>query len=114
MVKAPARVLLLTDGQYKNRGQLDFGAQVCLGATAVLEVGGIQVIVASDRKPADDPAFFELHGINLSTTRLLCVKAKNRFRAAFTPLCVQIIDCDAPGPATADLRALPFQNVNMR
>ncbi len=114
MVKAPARVLRLTDGQYKNRGQLDFGAQVCLGATAVLEVGGVQVIVASDRKPADDPAFFELHGINLSATRLLCVKAKNRFRAAFSPLCVQIIDCDAPGPATVDLRALPFQNVKMR
>jgi hypothetical protein len=26
---------------------------------------------------------------------------------------VAIIDCDAPGPACADLRQLPFRNVRM-
>ncbi len=113
-VQAPARVLRLTDGRFRNRGPLEFGSEVDLGASAVLEVGGIKTIVTSRRKPADDPAFFELHGIDLANTRLLCVKAKNRFRAAFAPLCAQIIDCDAPGPATADLRALPFRNVKMR
>ena len=113
-VDASARVLRLTDGYFRNRGPLEFGAKVSLGASAVLEVGGVKTIVTSHRAPADDPAFFELHGIDLGATRLLCVKAKNRFRAAFAPLCVQIIACDAPGPATADLRALPFHNVRMR
>jgi microcystin degradation protein MlrC len=113
-VQAPARVLRLTDGVFRNRGPLGFGAAVGIGASALLDVAGVKTIVTSQRVRADDPAFFELHGIDLAATRLLCVKAKNRFRAAFRPLCVRIIDCDAPGPATADLRALPFQNVKMR
>jgi microcystin degradation protein MlrC len=39
----------------------------------------------------------------------LCVKAKNHFRAAFEPLCRTIVDVDCPGPAAADLAALPFR-----
>ena len=113
-VQASARVLRFTDGHFRNRGPLDFGAKVNVGASAVLEVEGVKTIVTSQRMPADDPAFFELHGIDLAATRLLCVKANNRFHTAFAPLCTQIIDCDAPGPAAADLRSLPFRNVRMR
>jgi microcystin degradation protein MlrC len=113
-VQTSARVLRLTDGRFRNRGPLDFGMEVDLGASALLDVDGVKTIVTSRRQPADDPAFFELHGIDLASTRLLCVKAKYRFRAAFASLCTQIIDCDAPGPATVDLRALPFRNVRMR
>ena len=49
---------------------------------------------------------FDLHGIDLARTRLLCVKAKNHFRAAFAGRCRRIVDIDAPGPAMLDLRAL--------
>ena len=45
----------------------------------------------------NDPAFFDLHGIDTARTRLLCVKAKNHFRAAFAG--AGIVDIDAPGPA---------------
>jgi microcystin degradation protein MlrC len=51
-----------------------------------------------------------LHGIDLAATRLLCVKAKNHFRAAFQPVCRRIIDVSAPGPAAVDLRQLPFRH----
>ncbi|MFQ5467292.1 MAG: MlrC C-terminal domain-containing protein, partial [Kiloniellaceae bacterium] len=43
-------------------------------------------------------------------TRLLCVKAKNHFRAAFAPLCRTLIDIDAPGPACLKLESLPFEH----
>jgi len=80
----------------------------------VIDVEGIEVIVTSRCMPADDPGFYALHGINLSQTRLLCVKAKNHFRAAFEPLCTRIIDCDSPGPASADLASLPFRTLRPR
>jgi len=66
--------------------------------------------VAESVGAANDPAFFALHGIELGSTRLLCVKAKNHFRAAFEPLCAAIIDVDCPGPASANPSALPFRH----
>ena len=113
-VPVQARVLRVTDGRFRNRGPIGFGMPVNLGMTVVLGVSGIEVIVTPRCQPVDDPGFFELHGVNLAATRLLCVKAKNHFRAAFEPLCVRIIDCDSSGPASADLGSLPFCNVRPR
>ena len=63
--------------------------------------------------PADDPAFYSLHRVDLAALRLLCVKAKNHFRAAFAEHCVEIIDCDALVPAAVDLTRLPFRNLRV-
>jgi microcystin degradation protein MlrC len=113
-VPVHARVLRLTQGTFRNRGPIEFGRTVDLGMTAVLDVSGIEVIVTSRCMPANDPAFFDLHGIDLSQTRLLCVKAKNGFRAAFEARCARIIDCNALGPASADLASLPFRTLRPR
>jgi microcystin degradation protein MlrC len=42
---------------------------------------------------------------------LLCVKARNHFRAAFAQSFAQLIDTDTPGPAAHDLATLPFRQV---
>ena len=84
---------------------------VALGATAVLGIGDwLQVIVTEGCQSPNDPAYFELHGIDLDEVRLLCVKAKNHFRAAFGPLCRAIVEVDAAGPAGFDLRKFPFRH----
>jgi len=44
-------------------------------------------------------------------TFLLCVKAKNHFRAAFAETFAAILDVDTPGPAALDLARLPFRHV---
>ncbi len=103
-----ARVLRLSDGAFVNEGPMQRGQRVEAGPGALLDVGGIRVIVTSAVLPANDPAFFAHHGVDLDTTRLLCVKAKNHFHAAFAPRCAAIIEVDAPGPAMADLTQLPF------
>jgi len=87
------------------------GLPVSLGRTAVLDSGGIQIIVAESCQSPNDPAYFALHGIDLAATRLLCVKAKNHFRAAFGPLCREIVDVAAPGPASPDLSHYRFRHV---
>ena len=110
-VEVEADVARLTRGEFRNTGPMEHGLAVSLGRTAVLRVRDVQVIVTERVGPANDPAFFALHGIDLARTRLLCVKAKNHFRAAFRDRCVAIIDADCPGPAAADLRRLPFRNL---
>jgi microcystin degradation protein MlrC len=106
-VEAHARVLRVTDGRFRNSGPMERGSSVSVGATVLLDLDGVQVIVASEVGAANDPGFFTLHGIDLAAVRLLCVKAKNHFRAAFLPLTQAIIDVDCPGPAAADLSTLP-------
>jgi microcystin degradation protein MlrC len=110
-VAVTAHVVNLTDGRFRNRGPMERGLMVDLGRTCVIEVAGIAVIVTETCQSPNDPAYFELHGIDLATTRLLCAKAKNHFRAAFGPLCRQIVEVDCPGPAAADLSRLPFRHL---
>jgi microcystin degradation protein MlrC len=110
-VEVEADVVRLTRGEFRNVGPMEHGLAVALGRTAVLRVRDVQAIVTERVGPANDPAFFALHGIDLARTRLLCVKAKNHFRAAFRSRCVAILDADCPGPAAADLRTLPFRNL---
>jgi microcystin degradation protein MlrC len=99
----------LTDGRFLNTGPMERGAAVECGDSVVLRQGALRIIVTTHVAPCNDPAFFALHGIDLAATRLLCVKAKNHFRAAFADRCAAIVDVDAPGPATLDLSRLPLR-----
>lgn len=110
------RVETLTQGEFTNLGPKENGVRMRFGPTALLsllERPNIRVIVTQFVVPANDPGFFAMHGIDLQDLQLLCVKAKNHFRAAFLPLCKDIIDIDAPGPAALDLSLLPFKNLRL-
>jgi microcystin degradation protein MlrC len=110
-IAAEGRVLRLTAGRFQNHGPMERGLAVDLGQTCVLDVAGIEIIVTESCQSPNDRGYFDLHGIELAGPLLLCVKAKNHFRAAFGGLCAHIIDVDCPGPATADLASLPFRHL---
>ena len=80
---ADVRVRRLTDGRFANRGPMERGLAVDLGRTCLLGVGAIDLIVTETCQSPNDPAYFELHGIDVAQTALPCCKAKNHFRAAF-------------------------------
>lgn len=108
-VPVKARVLRLTDGKFKNLGPMEHNLPVDLGRTALLDIQGIRVVITESCQTPNDPGYFALHGIDLGEVGLLCVKAKNHFRAAFKPLTRTIIEIDAPGPASPDLRHYRFK-----
>jgi microcystin degradation protein MlrC len=110
-VAVTATVERLTGGRFVNAGPMERGAPVDLGPTCVLRAGAVRIIVTSRREAAIDPAFFDLHGIDLGATRLIANKAKNHFRAAFASRLGAIVECDCRGPAALDLAALPFRHV---
>lgn len=107
-VEVEATVAKLTDGVFRNIGPMETGIELRCGRTALLKSGNISIIVTEFVAPANDPAFFHLHGIDIESEQLLFVKAKNHFRAAFDAICGEIIDIDAPGPACLDMTMLPF------
>jgi microcystin degradation protein MlrC len=107
-VPVSGTVARLTEGRYVNTGPMMRGLAVELGPTAVLRVGSVEVIVTSRCGSPHDPAFFALHGLDPRGAAVLCVKAKNHFRAAFREIFAGMIDIDAPGPAALDIAGFPF------
>lgn len=101
----------LTDGRFRNRGPMEFGRDIDLGRTAVLRRGALQVVIHETCQSANDPAWCDLHGIDLSRIALFAIKAKNHFRAGFQDLCPKIVDLDAPGLAPVNLSTLPFRHL---
>jgi microcystin degradation protein MlrC len=104
-VHATATVRAITDGrvvqQVMRRGKaLDFG--VC----ARLQVGAVDVIVASNRSQVFDPEILLLHGVQLDRYEVIGVKSVNHFRAGFAAVAGGLLVADAPGPLTRDIATL--------
>ena len=110
------RVLALTEGKFRNTGPMMRGVMSNFGPTALVSLAGtpggrnVRVIVTTYSRSPHDPGLLALHGIALDEVKLLCVKAKNHFRAAFAPLLADIIDVDAPGPAALEIRGFRFRH----
>jgi microcystin degradation protein MlrC len=102
----------VTDGRFRNTGPMERGLEVTLGRTAVLRSGNLRVIVTESCQSPNDGEYFRLHGVDLAEVDLVCVKAKNHFRAAFEAIFEPIIEVDTAGPAAANLASLPFRNVS--
>src|SRR6218665_110229 len=95
----------LTSGDFINDGPMEQGLSCHIGRTVVLrgvQLPLLRVVVTETCQSPNDMAWCRLHGIDLQQVRLLCIKAKNHFRAAFAKHLACIIDVDAPGPAMLD------------
>jgi len=84
-----------------------------LGPTALLQVGGVQVVVVSVRQQCKDPVFFEMMGVDLSAARSVIVKSRGHFRAGFDEFfpVERIVEVDVPGLTTPDLTQVNWQRM---
>ena len=116
--EAPARVMALTDGVIVGRRGPVAGRTVDLGPSARLRLPtqgdeGIDVIVISIRQQCHEPRMLESFGIDIAALRVLVVKSRGHFRAAFDEVFApeQIVEVDAPGLVTPVLERVPFRHV---
>lgn len=110
---APARVARLHDGKCVGRRGLYAGSAVELGPTALLEVGGIGVVVGTERHQCADPVFFEMMGLDIAKARAVAVKSRGHFRAGFDEFFSpdRVIEVDCPGLTTPMLSRLSFKRL---
>jgi microcystin degradation protein MlrC len=104
-------VRLLSDGRYTNEGPMHAGVEVKLGPTAVLVVGGVEVVVTSYPETPIDLNVFRAHGIEPALKRVLALKGKGHFRAGFAPIAERIVLVEGPGITGSDLSRLSFRRV---
>jgi microcystin degradation protein MlrC len=108
-----ARVALLSDGRYVNRGPMMAGLGVDLGPSTVIRVGpaDLAVLVTSRAETPIDLNVFRRHGIEPTELAVIGLKGKGHFRAAFEPIASRVVLVEGPGITGADLSRLPFARI---
>lgn len=111
--EARAAVQRLHAGRYVARRGISAGNTITNGPTALLRIGGVQVVVVSRRDQARDAVQFEMLGIDLSRVRAMVVKSRGHFRAAFDEFftAAQVVEVDVPGLTTAVLANVPWKRI---
>ncbi len=105
------RVKLLCDGRYRNRGPMARGEHNDMGATAVLDTGGVQVVVISNHVEPHDLAAFACVGIEPDRLQYLMLKSRVHWRAGLKSLAGGVVECAGTGVCTSDYGLLAFKNV---
>jgi microcystin degradation protein MlrC len=106
-----ARVEKLTDGVFTLTGPMGAGNPGNLGNTALLDIQGVRVMVASRKMQALDQAILRHVGIEPADCPIIALKSSVHFRADFGPIAERVIVAIAPGPVVADPAVLNFRHV---
>jgi microcystin degradation protein MlrC len=111
--EADARVVAIRDGDCVGRRGFYAGRRLNLGLSALLDVGGISVVVISIRTQCADPVFFEMMGLDIGAARAVVLKSRGHFRAGFDEFFAppQIVEVDAPGLTSPVLTRFDFRRM---
>ena len=82
--------------------------QVSLGDCACVRVGGIEVVLITNRTQALGLELFRNVGIEPTDKKMLVVKSTNHFHAAFGPIAQQVLYIDSDGPIPRDYTRIPY------
>ena len=108
-----AEILALGDGDVVGERGMTAGRRLTLGRTAALRIGGIDVVVVSDRRQTADPVFFHMLGLDIGKARTVVVKSRGHFRAGFAAWFPpeRVMEVDTGGLTSPVLERWPFDRV---
>jgi microcystin degradation protein MlrC len=94
-----AKVVKLSDGRYVGRRGVLKNVSSDMGPSALLDLGGVQLVVISNRCQCMDPRQFEMFGLDIAQARVVVVKSRGHFRGGFDEFFrpEQIYEVDCPG-----------------
>ena len=107
-VKGAYKVERINEGRLTGTGPFYGGAHMRLGPCALLSIGGVQIVVASEKVQLADQEMYRFIGIEPTAAAILVNKSSVHFRADFTPIAEEILVAKAPGPMAADPSDLPW------
>jgi len=106
-VDAMATVLAVKRDCWQSFGP----TQVPLGDCAAVRVGGVEVVLISNRTQALGLELFRNLGIEPTERKIVAVKSTNHFMAAFGPVADRVIYVDSDGPLSRDYRTIPYTKI---
>jgi len=109
-VQVTGTVRTITDGRFIHKA-MAIGVPTDVGKTAVIDVNGIEIILTEKSHAPNDPEIYRRNGIEPTDKKILVLKSRGHFRAAYEPFSKQIIEVDAPGLTTPNLNWFTYQNI---
>ena len=106
-VDAHVRVIGLIQDGWQSFGP----TQVPLGDCAAVRLGGIEVVLISNRTQALGLELFRNVGIEPASKKLVVVKSTNHFMGNFGPIAKEVIYVESDGPLRRDYRQIPYTRV---
>jgi microcystin degradation protein MlrC len=85
--------------------------KVALGDCAAVGIGGVDVVLISNRTQALGLELFRNVGIEPTAKKLLVLKSTNHFMAAFGPIAKKVLYVDSDAPLLRDYRRIPYRRV---
>jgi microcystin degradation protein MlrC len=110
---APASVVRLHEGTVRGRRGIYANNTLDLGKAAALRVGGLTVVVVTNRFQCADPVFFEAFGLDIGAARVVVVKSRGHFRGGFDEYFGHdvVVEVDAPGLTSPILSRFPWKHM---
>jgi microcystin degradation protein MlrC len=108
-----AAVEELSDGLFIGRRGLAQGMACDMGPSALLDLGGIRLVVISHRQQCLDPMQFEQFGFDPALARTIVVKSRGHFRAGFDGYvpAERTYEVDCPGLTSPNLATFPWRRL---
>jgi microcystin degradation protein MlrC len=103
-------VRTLTDGYFIHKAG-GVGVKANVGKTAVIDVDGIEIILTERSHAPNDPEIYRRNGIEPTDKKILVLKSRGHFRAAYEPFSKEVIEVDAPGLTTPNLSWFTYTRV---
>ena len=106
-VQIRGTVLRVSDGRYRSEGTWMTGQQFSMGATAVVQVDGVTLVVMERPTPPFHREQLTSLGIEPAQAGIIVAKGAIAWRAAFGDVARRIIEVDTPGICPVDPAVLP-------
>jgi microcystin degradation protein MlrC len=101
----------VSDGRVVRKGPFATGSVTNYGPSALLQIGGIAVVVASLRVQIDDREQFRIFGLEPERMNILACKAMNHFRADFERIGRRLVYVESGGITSFDWARYPYRNI---
>lgn len=102
-------VAALSDGWYTITGPTYTGQRVCMGRSAVLDIGKARLVLTERTHEPWDLGVFESLGQDPRAARFLLLKSRMYCRPVFVPISDGLVECDSPGATSADWSMFPYE-----
>ena len=108
-----ATVRSLRDQPLRGRRGIYANNTLDPGKSAALTIGGLTVVVISNRFQCADPMFFEAFGLDIGAARIVVVKSRGHFRGGFDEFFrhQDVVEVDAPGLTSPILSRFPWRHM---
>lgn len=110
-LRVTGTVVNITDGRYTVTGPMFTGMRLSLGRTAVLDTGGILILVSEKPQEPFDAGIFTHAGILPETKKFILIKSKQHFLAGFGSLAKHIVMVAGPGVCGSDFSQFNYTNL---